>query len=282
MGASNEAIEFHYDLSNEFYQLWLDRRMVYSCALWEEGDTLEQAQLRKLDYLVTQAGAAGASRVLDVGCGWGGLLQHLTQVHGVGHVVGLTLSRAQADHVMGMGMSNIEVRVESWVDHSVDEPYDAIISIGAFEHFAKPGLSRAKRVEAYRHFFRACRRWLPPAGGLAIQTVTKGDNVRLSRSTLTEMAFVMERIFPESELPWLSEIIEASERRFALTELRSDGLHYAKTAAIWRARIQENAAQAETLVGPERLAEYDRYLASFGRQFEERHVNLVRLTFQRM
>lgn len=281
--ASNEAIQFHYDLSNEFYALWLDPRMVYSCALWDgDRDTLEAAQLRKLDYLVTQSGAAGTARVLDVGCGWGGLLDRLRSAHGVAEAVGLTLSQAQADHVKAMDLEGVDVRVESWADHDPGRSYDAVISIGAFEHFAVPGLSRATRVETYRNFFRACRGWLPPGGRLAIQTITKGDNVRLGRGTMAEMAFVMKRIFPESELPWLAEIIEASERRFVLTALRSDGAHYARTAATWLARLRERAPAATALVGPERLADYERYLESFGRQFDQQHVNLVRLSFRRV
>jgi cyclopropane-fatty-acyl-phospholipid synthase len=282
MGASSEAIQFHYDLSNDFYRLWLDELMVYSCALWEEGDSLDRAQQRKLDYLVTQCGAAGKSRVLDIGCGWGGLLQRMTKVHGVNHGVGLTLSQAQAEYIDGLGLDDVEVRVENWTDHQPDATYDAIISIGAFEHFAKPGLSRRDRVEAYRDFFRACRRWLPAGGGLALQTVTKGDNVRLSRGTMDDMAFIMERIFPESELPWLSEIIEASERRFVLTALRSDAAHYARTTLTWRNRLRERSAQALAMVGQSRVDEYDRYLDSFSREFDALHLNLIRLIFRRM
>src|SRR5262249_8376700 len=101
-GASTAAIQSHYDVGNQFYELWLDPTRSYSCALWDgPDDSLETAQKRKLDYLVEGARAAGTGRVLDVGCGWGGLLHRLVRIHDVKRVTGLTLSQAQADHVRG-------------------------------------------------------------------------------------------------------------------------------------------------------------------------------------
>src|SRR5688572_25683389 len=94
-GASRSAIRHHYDLSNDFYALWLDPSMTYSSALWSDGDSLASAQRRKLDFHIEGARAPGAARVLDVGCGWGGLLQRAVDDWGVGHAVGLTLSQAQ-------------------------------------------------------------------------------------------------------------------------------------------------------------------------------------------
>src|SRR4051794_26394804 len=199
-GASPEAIRHHYDLSNDFYRLWLDDTLTYSCALWEDGDTIESAQLRKLDYLIDGARARGAERVLDVGCGWGGLLRRLVETHGVQHVVGLTLSDAQAELAAEVVGRRGEVRVENWIDHEPASPYDAVISIGAFEHFASYGMSREDRLDAYRSFFRRCAKWLPRGGRLALQTNVKGNNVRLDRETAAELRFVLERIFPESEL----------------------------------------------------------------------------------
>lgn len=160
-GATAESIRHHYDVSNDFYALWLDASLTYTCALWGEGDTLEDAQRRKLDYLIEGARATGARRVLDVGCGWGSLLNRLVGEHAVGQAVGLTLSDSQAELLRARELPRTEVRVENWLDHEPDEKYDAIISIGAFEHFARTGLSRTERVAAYREFFARCRSWLP-------------------------------------------------------------------------------------------------------------------------
>src|SRR5215216_2672301 len=116
-GASSEAIQSHYDVGNEFYSLWLDPTLSYSGAMWEPGDTLETAQLRKIDFHIEQSGARGAERVLDVGCGWGGVLRRLVGAHGVEKAVGLTLSRAQAEWIAAFDIPNLEVRVESWSEH---------------------------------------------------------------------------------------------------------------------------------------------------------------------
>jgi cyclopropane-fatty-acyl-phospholipid synthase len=126
----------------------------------EDSESLEKAQERKLDYHVQQARATGADRVLDVGCGWGALQKRLVSVHGVRLAVGLTLSENQADWIRSMGLPGVEVRMESWSDHVPTMMYDSIISIGAFEHFARPSSSRTVRVGGYREFFERCYRWL--------------------------------------------------------------------------------------------------------------------------
>src|SRR5688500_8349804 len=100
-GASAEAIQYHYDVGNGFYQLWLDADLNYSCAMWHENDTLEEAQLRKLDHHIAAARAQGGARVLDIGCGWGSLMRRLVEHHGVDRAVGLTLSAQQADWIRG-------------------------------------------------------------------------------------------------------------------------------------------------------------------------------------
>jgi cyclopropane-fatty-acyl-phospholipid synthase len=281
-GASAVAIQRHYDISNDFYALWLDEQRVYSCALWAPDSTLEQAQLAKLDYLIDGAQAAGAARVLDVGCGWGALLRRLTGAHGVSQAVGLTLSEAQRDHIAADADPRIEVRLENWADHQPDERYDAVISIGAFEHFADFGLSREDRIAAYRRFFERCATWLPSGGRLALQTITKGSNTRMSREVVRDMLFIIDQIFTESELPWLSEVLQASERLFEPVSVRNDGPHYARTCAEWRARLDANQAEAEALVGPGVVADYQRYLTSSVTHFERQHLGLARIIMARV
>jgi len=281
-GASTAAIRSHYDLGNEFYALWLDPELVYSCALWDgPDDTLAAAQARKLDYLITGARAAGADRVLDVGCGWGGMLRRLTRRHRVRHAVGLTLSQAQADLLGGSPDDRFEVQVQNWVDHRPDRPYDAIVSVGAFEHFAGFGLGRAGKVAAYREFFAHCRDWLPPGGRLALQTNVKGNNTRLSRKSVRDLLFMADVIFPESEMPWPSEILEASERLFDVVSVRNDPDDYARTCRHWRDGLLAHRDEAVALVGQQAVADYDRYLAAGADAFARRHLGLMRIVFER-
>lgn len=281
-GASAEAIQSHYDIGNEFYELWLDPTRTYSCALWDgPDDTLTDAQARKHDYLVEQTRADRAKRVLDVGSGWGALLRRLVERHGVAEAVGLTLSQAQLDHVQGWADDRYELRLENWIDHRPTAGYDAIISIGAFEHFADMGMDRAERIAAYREFFLRCREWLPPGGRLAVQTMIKGNNTRMSKQTVRDLLFMIDRIFPESELPWSSELVEASERAFDIVSVRNDADHYARTCLEWRRRLLADRDRAEAMVGGQAVDDYDRYLSAAASGFQNRHLGLARVIFER-
>ncbi len=282
-GASAEAIEHHYDVGNEFYALWLDETLTYSCALWDgPEDTLLAAQQRKLDYLLTGANVQGAERLLDVGCGWGALLRRAIDRYAVKHGTGLTLSRAQAEYVTGRADERYDIRVENWIDHRPEQPYDAIVSIGAFEHFADFGMSREARIAAYRRFFDACHAWLPPGGRLALQTNVKGNNTRMGRQMVRDLLFIVDQIFPESELPWPSEILEASERRFDVVSVRNDPDHYARTCLRWFDGLVAHRDEAVELVGEQTVADYERYLDAGAEAFTQRHLGLMRLVLERV
>ncbi|WP_228974891.1 cyclopropane-fatty-acyl-phospholipid synthase family protein [Streptomyces sp. DH12] len=288
-GATAEAIRHHYDVSNDFYALWLDDSLTYTCALWDDSttglagvpETLESAQARKLDYLIEGARAAGARRVLDVGCGWGSLLKRLTGIYGVEHAVGLTLSDSQAELVRAAAPPGAEVRVENWRDHRPEQGYDAIVSIGAFEHFATTGLSRAERIAAYREFFERCHAWLPPRGRIALQTNVKGNNTVMDKATVRELMFIIDTIFPESEIPALSEVVESSEKLFDVVSLRNDPDHYARTCAEWLRRLRENRAAAVRVAGERNVANYEKYLGASVRHFENRHLGLSRIILEK-
>ncbi len=280
-GSSPEAIQHHYDLSNDFFALWLDPSRTYSCALWDgPADTLDGAQARKLDFLAIGARASGARHVLDIGCGWGSMLRRLVEHHGVAHATGLTLSNAQQDYLLARGDGRLDVRVENWADHQPDAPYDAIISIGAFEHFADFGMTRTARVAAYRHFFERCRDWLPPGRRLAVQSITNGNNTRLDRKMTRDLLFIVDRIFPESQLPWPSEMLEASERCFDVVQIRNDPEDYARTCREWLAGLTAKRDAAQQLVGNEVVAEYERYLRTAVEAFAKRHIGLMRVVFE--
>ena len=288
LGASQDAIGMHYDQGNEFFALWLDETLTYSCALWSEepavadAEPLQTAQLRKLDLFAVQAGIGPGSAVLDVGCGWGGMLRRATTVHGAASAHGLTLAQEQAEWIGKQDWAGCSVDVVGWADFRPATEYDALVSIGAFEHFAREGLARPKRVAAYRDFFAWCHQALRPGGRLALQTNTKGGNVRLDRATAAELRFICERMFPESELPWLSEILEASERLFHPRLLRNDPDHYARTCARWLANLRARRAEAVALVGAEVVEEHEHYLSATVGHFERRHLSLARLVFDRM
>jgi cyclopropane-fatty-acyl-phospholipid synthase len=171
--------------------------------------------------------------------------------------------------------------VENWIDHTPDAGgYDAILSIGAFEHFAKYGLSRTDRVEAYREFFRRCHSWLPRGGRLALQTNVKGNNPRIDRQTARDMLFIINMVFRDSELPRTSEVLEAAEKLFDPVSARNDPDHNARTTQEWHDRLVANRDAAVRLVGESRTADYERYLGSVTEHFRGRHIGLLRIIFE--
>ncbi|HTZ14134.1 MAG TPA: cyclopropane-fatty-acyl-phospholipid synthase family protein [Mycobacterium sp.] len=280
LGAGSAAIRHHYDVGNDFWQIWLDSTMSYSCAMWEErDDDLERAQRRKLDFHVDQARAAGAARVLDVGCGWGAMLMHLVGSYGVKHAVGLTLSDAQAEYLRAIAPDNVEVRVHSWSDYEPTEPFDAIISVGAFEHFARQGLSPEEQVEAYRRFFSSCRNWLKPDGRLSLQTIAYGD---IPRDRQLRDRFIVDDVFPESELPRLADIARAAEMELEIERVRNDRDDYVKTLRAWFDRLRAQRADAVAVSSEEVVVRCERYLRTFAYSFELGAFTLLRLTMRRI
>ncbi|OWY64659.1 cyclopropane-fatty-acyl-phospholipid synthase [cyanobacterium TDX16] len=278
-GASSTAIQHHYDVSNEFYRYWLDESRTYSCALWPDNgeiDSLELAQERKIDYTITQAKATNAKRVLDIGCGWGAVLKRLVDVHNVEHAVGLTLSKAQAEHITSFNNPRIEINQYGWLEHVPTAPYDAIISIGAFEHFAKIELTDEQRIQAYRNFFTHCHKWLKPGGFLTLQTISYGNMRREDASQ-----FMNTDIFPESDLPRLTEITRSLDGIFEVIKLRNDREHYALTCEEWLNRLRINRDKAIALVGDDVFTRYERYLKLSAVGFRMGKIALLRLTLRR-
>jgi cyclopropane-fatty-acyl-phospholipid synthase len=276
-GASQQAIEHHYDVGNDFYALWLDETRSYSCALWDAAQGLDEAQLAKIDLHVRQARAAGCARVLDIGCGWGATLRRLVETHGVRQAVGLTLSRQQAAHVAAQAWPAVAVAVEGWADHAPAEPYDALISVGAFEHFARLGAKEEEKIDGYRAFFRRCHGWLRPGGYLSLQTICYENARREDFSP-----FFAEQIFPESDLPRPSEIFAASERLFEVVTLRNDREDYARTAREWLRRLRARRAEAIALVGEEVTRRYEMYLKMLTIGFHVGTMGLMRIAFRRI
>ncbi len=278
-GASQAAIEYHYDVGREFYRLWLDSRTVYSCALWlgDLDDDLEGAQVSKLAWHATAARADGAARVLDIGCGWGAMLRYLIDERHVGHVTGLTLSTDQVDASRGSG-PNIEVLLEDWRDHHPAEGYDAIVSVGAFEHFSRPDLSTDQRRAAYRTFFERCAKWLPSLGRLSLQTIAYED---FDEATGSVSSFFTDEVFPESALPHLSDIVVAAEPTFRLLALRSDAEQYEHTLHLWQQRLEARKSDAIALVGRDTYRHYLRYLRVSRAMFDRRVCTLYRVVLER-
>jgi cyclopropane-fatty-acyl-phospholipid synthase len=282
-GASAAAVRSHYDISNDFYALWLGPSMMYSSGMWS-GDAagLEQALAAKIDYFAAATGLAGTGNVLDVGCGWGYNLRRLVGEHGVTAATGLTLSQAQRDFVAADPVPGVEIRVESWADHEPRAPYDGITSFGAFEHFARDGTTGTDRIGGYRQFFARCYEWLRPGGRMGLETIAHDDApdtaALLGRGPLGD--FVLD-IYPESIPPHLSEVVLGFEPWFEVEVLRSDAADFARTARQWLMRLRANEVAATELVGAGTTRRFSRYLAASEVQFRTGAITNYRLVLHR-
>jgi cyclopropane-fatty-acyl-phospholipid synthase len=216
------------------------------------------------------------ARVLDVGCGWGGLLRRLVDHHRVRHAVGLTLSRAQAGWIADQPRRGLEVRQEAWAEHSPEQPYDAIISVEAFEAFARLGLPAEQKLHAYRTFFGRCRDWLRPGGCLSLQTIAYG-----STDANHFDSFIATEIFPEQDLPHLREIATAAEGFFEFVLLENDRAGYGRTLRTWLARLKAHRPEAVGLVGETTVVRFERYLRLSTFMFESGACDLYRIVLRR-
>jgi cyclopropane-fatty-acyl-phospholipid synthase len=281
MGTSARAIRHHYDLSDDFFRIWLGPDMVYSCGWWEAGggrDSLVRAQHRKLDFFADRLGVHGG-HVLDIGCGWGALLERFARVHRTASGTGLTLSPSQAGFAASRNVPGVSYLLQNWADHQPDRSYDAITCIEATEHFASETLSPDQKVEVYRAFFERAASWLRPGGRMGLQLICL-DNVghagsRAGRGPFADL--ILGDIFPESMPASLSELVLGWETHFELDEFHDHPSHYQRTFRAWTLAFREQEALAQELVGPAACRAYARYFAVGEAVFRLREHSLYRV-----
>jgi cyclopropane-fatty-acyl-phospholipid synthase len=276
-GASQEAIEFHYDMPAEFFALWLGQSMTYTAARFSAPDmTLDQAQADKISYHLDAANVHEGGRMLDVGCGWGTLITKGVQDRGAASSHGLTLSPLQRDYINGLPDPNVSAELLSYEHYTPEAPFDSIVSVGAFEHFVKPGTSRQDRLATYREFFRRCAEWMTRDGRFSLQTMTWGDASEMERGLIK-----IHDVFPESDLPEIAEVIEAAHPHLELVSMENHPEDYAKTLSGWADGLKANRERATEIVGQER---YRFYLASCkggALLYRRRRFYLCRFVFKR-
>ena len=284
-GASREAVQSHYDVANEFYETWLGPTMLYTSGWWEPGDDPTDRStpaLRKIDRFAAAVLPGPGARVLDVGCGWGAVLARLIGEHGVAGGVGLTLSRAQCSWAAAHPVEPVETRLESWEEHDRSARYDAIVSFGALEHFARDGSDGIDRVDRYRRFFERCHEWLRPEGLVGLETIIYDDAPDtaspLGRGPLGDAVL---SLYPESTCPHLSEVILGFEPWFELHVLRSDADDFARTCRQWHRALRANWTAAVAAVGESTAADFKRYLAASEIQFRLRAITNGRFVLRR-
>jgi cyclopropane-fatty-acyl-phospholipid synthase len=248
-----------YDVSDDFFALFLGPTMGYTCSYFERDDmTLDEAQLAKFDLALGKLGLEPGMTLLDVGCGWGGALELAVQKYDV-NVIGITLSRNQCEYSRAMlanisSSRTVEVRLQGWEEF--DEPVDRIVSIGAFEAFKKA---------RYAAFFEMAHRVLPDDGRMLLHTILgyrpnyfHEQGIPVTISDLKFMRFIGKEIFPGGELPCEQDIVEFSENAgFSMERIQLLRPHYARTLDMWAARLEARRDDAIAITSEE---VYDRYL----------------------
>jgi cyclopropane-fatty-acyl-phospholipid synthase len=271
--SDRQAIAYHYDVSNAFYQRWLDPLMVYSCAYFEDpGRDLAAAQVAKLDHVCRKLLISPGDTLLDIGCGWGALAMHAARHYGA-TVTGITLSRNQHDlavqRVRDAGLQDrVEIRLQDYRDLPGECVFDRIASIGMFEHVGLKNLGG---------YFATVHRLLKPGGVSLNHGITSSDAD--SRSVgLGAGEFIDRYVFPDGELPHVSLAIrELSAAGLELTDAESLRRHYALTLRHWSAAFERDVGELEAMAGAQRTRIWRVYLAGCAHAFDRGWINVYQL-----
>ena len=278
-----DDVQAHYDLSDEFFELFLDPSRTYSCAYFENDHyTLEQAQLAKIDLSLGKLGLQPGMTLLDIGCGWGSTIKRALERYDV-NVIGLTLSENQHARVQKLldasdSPRSRKVLLQGW--EQFDEPVDRIVSIGAFEHFG---------ADRWKEFFATTHRLLPDDGVMLLHTITRltlaeveARGIPMSMEAGRFAMFVAKEIFPGGQLPAIEAVEEhATDAGFAVTRIQSLQLHYARTLDLWAAALSERRDEAIALQSVEVYDRYMKYLTGCADLFRKGYIDVNQFTIEK-
>ncbi|HXN83367.1 MAG TPA: cyclopropane-fatty-acyl-phospholipid synthase family protein [Myxococcales bacterium] len=295
MGSSKADIAVSYDVSNEFFRLWLDERMNYTSAVFDDPATpggargevvdpemsLEQAQLNKLRILSDYAHVKPGMTVLDIGCGWGANVEYQALVNKA-KAHGITLSEAQCAEILRRAIPGVTASVCSYLDYRPELKFDAIVSICMMEHIVSPLEAReGKSVAAYRNYFRLAHEWTKPGAYFGLQTILR-NFVPRDRQDVRDLGWVTYEIFPGGIVPRLEEIIAAVNPYWEVLEVKTRRLHYERTTFLWRERLRKNEAKIRATWGDKVFVDYDRYLSTCVTGFQKHYQSLAQYSLKRI
>ena len=252
----------HYDIGNDLFSAMLDRDMNYSCAYWHDADTLDDAQQAKVELICRKIGLRPGMTVLDIGCGWGGFIKHAASEHGA-RVLGVTVSREQMEYVKAE-CREPDVRVELMDYRDLDEKFDAVVSVGMFEHVG---------YKNYRTYMKTVQRCLKPEGIFLLHTI--GGN----RSTKSLDPWIEKYIFPNSMLPSARQITNAAENLLVLEDWHSFGQYYDKTLMAWYDNFTANWDRLKANYSERFYRMWTYYLLSCAGSFRSKMNQLWQIAF---
>lgn len=259
---SSQVGKHHYDLGNDLFTNMLDASMSYSCGYWQNAENLDQAQAAKLDMICRKLCLAPKMRLLDIGCGWGGLIEYATRNYGV-EAVGVTISREQAklakERCSGLP---IEIRLQDY--RNVNETFDAIVSVGMFEHVG---------YKNYPTFMETVHRCLKDNGLFLLHTIASNT------TTHSCDPWFDKYIFPNGMLPSAKQMTEATEKYFVLEDWHNFGAHYDKTLMAWYENFRNTWPELQDTYDDRFFRMWKYYLLSLAGGFRARHIQLWQIVF---
>jgi len=280
--SADEAIRYHYDNDTAFFASWLDETLSYSAGRWRPPlgggpapETLAEAQAEKIAFHLDAVDLPVGGALLDIGCGWGAVLKEAMR-RGAARAVGLTLSRDQLAHITRQARPGVEARLEDVFAYTPERTFDGAISIGAFEHFARPEMARGEKIAAYRDFFARMHGALAPGARLSLQTIVWDD------LTFDEAKrWIPQTVFPQSDIPFVDEVVESSHETFRLVYLENGPQDYALTLSAWIANLKAARDDIAARWGEEKYGFFERYLRNSRLAFTRRKNALARFVLQR-
>jgi cyclopropane-fatty-acyl-phospholipid synthase len=280
--ATKEEIQITYDVGNDFFRLWLDERMNYSCAVYEGSEPLEAAQQRKLSILSDFARISSDKYALDIGCGWGANLEYLSTRRGVRRSKGLTLSPSQREEVLSRKLPGVEVDLVDYKDFSPAEKFDAVFCICMFEHIATPEQARSgDHMHVFRDFFRRVHAWTRPGAWFAMQT-TLINRLPRESSDIRGLARGTRTVLPGSKCAYHFEFVQAASTHWEIIELHTRRDHYVRTALDWLARFEQRREEICNRWGSGVYEDYHHYLSGTARMFRNNHLTLAQIAMRRI
>ena len=286
MGSSQAEVEVSYDVSNEFFRLWLDERMNYTSGIFDEGDwhtdSLEESQIKKLAWHHDSAHLSPEKRLLDIGCGWGANLEYQAVDRGVKEVHGITLSRAQHDEIMRRKIPGVTASVCSYLDYKPAKKFDALISICMMEHICSPEEARSgKHIELYRNYFRLAHEWTNPGAYFSLQTILRNRFPR-TRKEIQDIGFCTYKIFPGGISLRLEDIVTSVNPYWEIMEVKTRRTDYQKTCQHWLNRLVDHKDLVIKKWGQQTFDDYDRYLSTCVRAFDIHYSSLAQFELKRI
>lgn len=283
MTSTQAEVEIGYDISNEFFRLWLDERMHYTSAVYEnDTQSLEQAQINKCRILAEFAEATPDSLILDIGCGWGANLEYLALGHKVKRAHGITLSRKQHDEIMQRKLPGVTTWCVDYKDFVPPEKYDGLVSIEMIDHLVSPAQQQeGLAIPIYREYFNKLAQWVKPGGHFGFQAILR-NRVPRTRKDLEDLKFTADVIFPGGLNPRLEELVAAAGQSWEILQLHTRRTDYGRTTAEWLRRMKMHEKTIRAKWGDTVYDNYDRYLSTCVRAFKNHWSGDVQMKLRRI